>query len=183
MTGQRQPAFSSATSPLDSICAWGNLEVHRGGRPVIVAWGGNPQNVSALGMQDQFVDATRAQASALIELEDFLSDPVAWALPRDMYVEPEASPFIPTHLWVSWDKNTPDPSELSSPAREVLTSNLEAVLDGRCGRFTIAQAAEIAQAVDYTGDITHGIGFHMPGEGVVGNSFLHSSVPSAREHM
>lgn len=158
---------------------FGNMEVRRGDRSVIVAWGKTPVDVSGLRMQDRFVDATPAQADELIQLEASFRDPVAWALPPDMYVQPEASPFVPTHLWVSWDRNVPDPSKLPSPAREVLTSNLKAVLDGRCGVISIAQADEIAQAMEQAGliesdDVRDGIAFDMPGKGGGSPSFFHA---------
>jgi hypothetical protein len=155
----------------------GHMEVRRGDRSVIVAWGKKPVGVSELGMQDRFVDATPAQAGELIELEAFFRDPVAWGLPPRMYVQPEASPFVPTHLWVSWDRHVPYPSELPSPAREVLTKNLETVLGGGCEVISIAQAHEIAQAMERAGliepdDVRDGIGFDMPGQG--GTSFFHA---------
>jgi hypothetical protein len=149
--------------------SFGHMEVRRGDRSVIVGWGKNPRGVPD-GMQDRFVEATPMQADELTGLEAFFRDPVAWGLPPDMYVQPEASPFVPTHLWVSWDRSKPDPSKLPSPAREVLTSNLEAVLDHRCGVISIAQAQEIAQAMEQAGliesdDVTDGIAFDMPGQG------------------
>jgi hypothetical protein len=156
----------------------GHMEVRRGDRSVIVAWG--EAHVSGLGMQDRFVDATPAQAGELIELEAFFRDPVAWGLPPRMYVQPEASPFVPTHLWVSWEHKEPDPSELPSPAREVLTRNLETVLGGGCSLISIAQAREIAQAMERAGliepeDVWDGIAFDMPSKhGENGVAFFHA---------
>jgi hypothetical protein len=144
---------------------------------VIVAWGQAPGEVAELGMQDQFVAATETQADELIELEQFLRDPLAWPLPATMFERREPSQFIPTHLWVSWDRSTPDPSRLPSPAREVLTRNLEPVLDGSCGVITLAQAQRMVQAMEQVGrvesdDVTKTIAFTMPGEH--GPSFLHA---------
>jgi hypothetical protein len=70
---------------------------------------------------------------------------------------------------VSWDHHEPDPSELPSPAREVLTKNLETVLGGGCWLISIAQAQEIAQAMERAGliepeDVWDGIAFDMPGQ-------------------
>jgi ketosteroid isomerase-like protein len=168
----------------------GHMEVRRGDRSVIVGWGRTPVRVSGLGIEDRFVDATPAQAGELIELEAFFRDPVASGLPPRMYVQPEASPFVPTHLWVSWDHHKPDPSELPSPAREVLIRNLETVLGGGCWLISIAQAHEIAQAMERAGfhiraltpvnlerliepdDVRDGIAFDMPGQG--GTTFFHA---------
>jgi ketosteroid isomerase-like protein len=169
----------------------GHMEVRRGDRSVIVGWGRTPVRVSGLGIEDRFVDATPAQAGELIELEAFFRDPVASGLPPRMYVQPEASPFVPTHLWVSWDHHKPDPSELPSPAREVLIRNLETVLGGGCWLISIAQAHEIAQAMERAGfhiraltpvnlerliepdDVRDGIAFDMPGQGGT-TSFFHA---------
>ena len=77
--------------------------------------------------------------------------------------------------------------EASVPAREVLTSNLDAVLDGSCGVISLAQAQEMVQAMeqvpgsdipsaagsDGSVDVTTGIAFSMPGQGG-GISFLHA---------
>ena len=158
---------------------WGDLEVHRGDRSVFVAWGKTGKRVGTAPIQGRFVDATPAQADSLIELEAFFRDPFAWALPNDMYVQPGVSPFVPTHLWAGWDRSMPDPSRLPSPAREVVTTNLEAVLDGSCGVITIAQAQAIADAMEQAGligpdDVTDGIEFDMPGQGAA-HSLFHAS--------
>lgn len=155
----------------------GNMRIHRGDRSVLLAWGQAPGEVAELGMQDQFLAATESQADELIELEQFLRDPDAWALPPRMFERREPSQFIPTHLWVSWDRSTPDPSRLPSPAREVLTQNLEPVLDGSCGVITLVQAQRMVQAMEQVGhiesdDVNDGIAFTMPGEH--GPSFLHA---------
>jgi hypothetical protein len=79
---------------------------------------------------------------------------------------------------VSWDRSKPDPSKLPSPAREVLSANLEAALAGSCGIITIAQAQEIANAMEEAGfikadDVADGIAFDMPGQGG-SQSFFHA---------
>ncbi len=153
---------------------FGRMHVRRGDRSVVVGWG----QVSGLGRQDRLVDPTAEQASELIELEAFIRDPVAWGLPTDMYLRPEASPFVPTHLWVSWDRGVPDPSELPSPAREVLTRNLKMVLGGECEVISIAKADEIARAMERAGligpdDVHDGIAFTMPARGR-GTSYFHA---------
>ncbi len=155
---------------------WGQMEVRRGDRSVIVEWD-MTRGCRAAACQDPLVDAT-SEAGELIELEAFFRDPVAWGLPNDIYVQPEASPFVPTHLWVSWDRGEPDPSELPSPAREVLTRNLKTVLRGGCEVISIAKADEIARAMERAGliepdDPRDGIAFSMPGLGG-GTSFLHA---------
>jgi hypothetical protein len=80
---------------------------------------------------------------------------------------------------VSWDHHVPDPSELPSPAREVLTKNLETVLAGGCEFISIAQAHEVAQAMERAGliephDVRDGIAFNMPGLDAVNPSFFHA---------
>lgn len=172
----------------------GNLRVRVGDRTAIVAWGSTQAGVSTsiedvlrgtgLSLEAPFVGATAAQADALIELEQFLRDPGSWAPPPGMFQRREALPFIPTHLWVSWDQSTPDPARLPSPARENLTANLAAVLDGSCGVISLAQAQEMVQAMEQVSgsnlelaagpeDVTGGVSFNMPGQGGR-NSFLHA---------
>ena len=157
---------------------FGDIQVRRGDRSVVVEWDRTRGwGCRAAACQDPLVEATPG-AGELIELEAFVRDPLAWGLPPDMYVQPEASPFVPTHLWVSWDRSKPAPSELPSPAREVLTRNLKRVLSGECGIISIANAHEIALAMEQAGliepdDVRDGIGFSMPGRGG-GLSFLHA---------
>ena len=167
----------------------GSMEFHRAGRPVVIAWGPKPANVSNAGLEDRFVAATPSQADQLVKLEEFLRHPLAWALPRDMYPQREPAPFVPTHLWVSWEHTKPDPSKLPSPAREVVTANLEAVLNGACEVISITQAQQIADAMEplglvQSGDVTKILTFDMPGENerppVVRP---HPPLPSEREHV
>ncbi len=56
----------------------------------------------------RFVRASSAQAAEVTELEAFLRDPTTWGLPDDMYVQREITPFVPSHLWVSYDRSRPD---------------------------------------------------------------------------
>lgn len=177
----------------------GNLQVRVGASTAIVAWGESQAEVSAsieavlrgtgLSLQAPFVAATEAQSDALIELEEFLRDPGSWVPPPGMFQRREDRPFIPTHLWVSWDRSTPDPSRLPSPAREILTANLEAVLDGSCGVISLAQAHEIAKAMEQVpgsglasaagpDDVTAGVEFNMPGQdGRMSFLHAHPSLP------
>jgi hypothetical protein len=153
---------------------WGNVTVRRGERSVIVAWGSTPENVSGLGLEDRFVRATSPQAVELTELKAFLGDPTAWGLPDKMYVQSEITPFVPSHLWVSYDRGRPNLSELPSPAREVLTRILEPLFLGRCQNISLDQAREIAQALAQAGmiapetDVRLGLSFGMP------SSFVHA---------
>jgi hypothetical protein len=166
----------------------GDLQVRVGDRTAIVAWGRSKAEVSSsvndvlegtgLSLQAPFVAATKAQSDALIHLEGLLREPGAWAPAPGRFERREDLPFIPTHLWVSWDRSVPDPSKLPSPAREVLTRDLGPVLDGSCGVISLAQAQEMVQAMEQVGlagpdDVTDGISFDMPGEGA-GVSFLHA---------
>lgn len=155
----------------------GTLEFQRGGHPVVVAWGAKPADISDAGLKDSFVAATSAQADELVKLEEFLRHPLAWALRKDLYQQREAAPYVPTHLWVGWDHTKPDPSKLPSPARDVLTANLEEVLDGTCEVISSTQARQILTAVQplglmRSGDLTQGFAFDMPGENDV-QSFVH----------
>jgi hypothetical protein len=157
----------------------GSVEFRRAGHPVVIAWGPKPADVSGAGLQGRFVAATPVQAHELVTLEGLLRHPLAWAIPSRMYEQREPAPFVPTHFWVSWDRTTPDPSKLPSPAREVLT----AALDSPCGVISIAQAQQILTAMQplgliKSGDVTKVLAFDMPGEN--GHSFLHihPSLPS-----
>jgi hypothetical protein len=157
----------------------GTMEFRRAGHPVVIAWGPKPANVSDAGLSAPFVAATPVQAHELVKLEGFLRHPLAWALPRGMYEQRGPVPFVPTHLRVSWDRTTPDPSKLPSPAREVLT----AALDSTCGVISITQAQQIITAMQplgliKSGDLTKVLAFDMPGEN--GHSFvhIHPSLPS-----
>ncbi len=156
----------------------GNIEVHRGHRSVNVMWGQNVNDISGTGKGNLVVDASPTQTNELFGLTRFLRKPVSWAVPSSMIVQPTPTPYVPTHLWVSWDRATPDPSRLPSPAREVLTSILEPVIAGRCEVISIAQAQDIVRAMEQVGltkaeDVTDGISFDMPGK-PESPSFLHA---------
>ena len=145
----------------------GYMEVRRGDRSVIVAWGRAPFNVAGLGLRGRFVEATPAQAGELTELEAFFRDPTAWGLPRDMYLQPEITPFVPTHLVVGYDQAVPDWSNLPSPAREIVTGHLESVISDRCNSISIDQAREVVDALVQAGEIAPideirlGFSFHL----------------------
>jgi hypothetical protein len=151
----------------------GTMEVRRRDRSVIVAWGRTSKDVPDIDLPDRFVEATPAQAGELTELESFFRDPTAWGLPRDMYRQPEITPFAPTHLVVGYDRARPDLSSLPSPAREIVTSHLEPALSGGCESISIDQAREVVDALVRAGeiapidDIWFGFSFD------VGRSFVH----------
>ena len=158
---------------------WGRMEVRRGDRSVSVEWDKTRGwGCRAAACQDPLIEATPG-AGELIEFEAFLRDPVAWGLPPDMYLQPEASPCSsPPTCGCRGTGKSPHPSELPSPAREVLTRNLERVLSGECELISIAKAHEIAVAMEQAGliepsEVQDGIGFTMPGRGG-GPSFLHA---------
>jgi hypothetical protein len=130
---------------------WGNIKVHLGDRLVIVAWGQDPVDVSGLGIEDRFVPLTPPQAVELIELKAFLVDPTAWGLPDKMYVQSEITPFVPSHLWVSYDRRRPDWSQLPSPAREVVTRIIGPGFMDQCENISLDQAREIAQVLAQAG--------------------------------
>jgi hypothetical protein len=169
-----------ATSIGTDVVGRGHIKVLRGGRPVIVAWGTSPRAVvSGLGPEDRFVRASSAQEVEVTELAAFLRDPTTWGFPDDMYVQPEITPFVPSHLWVSWDRGTPDWSQLPSPARKVVTRIMERCANGRNAEgeqeeyISLDQAREIAQVLTQAGiptdyDDRLGLSFSLP------SSFVHA---------
>jgi len=155
----------------------GSMEVRQGDRSVILVWGDR----SVVRSQAKQVDLERTSAasaeveSELIELVMFFRDPTAWRLPRNMYVQPEASPFIPSRLAVGYDRGKPDWSTLPSPAREVMSANLQTLISDGCQVISTGQAREMARALAKVGihggyDSQRGLlGFDAAG------SFVHSS--------
>jgi Tol biopolymer transport system component len=159
---------------IDGI-GWGNVTVYDGDRPVVVAWGSGPVNVSGLGLEARFVSATSAQAAEVTELEAYLRDPETWAFPDDLYDQREITPFVPSHLWVGYDRSVPSLSDLPSPAREILTRVLRPSVQPRCELISIAEAQDIAHALAGAGilqpdyEVRRGFAFDEPGSG----SFVH----------
>ena len=94
----------------------GYIKVLRGDGPVIAAWG-RTVDVSGDALDGRWVRASSAQAAEVTELGAFFRDPTTWGLTDDMYVQREITPFVPSHLWVSYDRGRPDWSQLPSPAR------------------------------------------------------------------
>lgn len=154
---------------------WGSVTVNRGDRSVIVAWGGSSVNVSGLGLEDSFVRATSEQAAEVSELDAFLRDPVGWGFPDDAYVQHEVTPYVPSHLWLSYDRSVPILSNLPSAAREILTRVLRSPVRDECELISIAEAQEVAQALAGAGilepdyEVRGGFAFVEPGSG----SFVH----------
>ena len=153
----------------------GNIKVRRGDPTVIVAWNYAPEEWSGPGFEDRFVRASSAQAAEVTELEAFLREPVTWGFPVEMYVQPEITPFVPSHLWVGFDRSVPILSKLPSPAREILTRALRPSNRPDCELISIAEAEEIAHALAGAGilepddEIWRGFAFDEPGSG----SFVH----------
>ena len=92
-----------------------------------------------------------------------------------MYVQPEPSPFVPSRLVVSYDLGEPDWSTLPSPAREVVSANLQALISDGCQVISTHRAREMALALRQAGvhggyDSQRGL-FGFEGAG----SFVHSS--------
>src|SRR5918996_1359227 len=102
----------------------GFMEVRRGDRSVIIVWGEDTSIVESW-------------PSAL--------------LPRRMYAEPESSPFVPSRLLVTWDAGTPDWSTLPSPAREIVSGNLDTLTRDGCQVISTDQARTIARALAQAG--------------------------------
>jgi hypothetical protein len=162
----------------------GSLEFHQAGPTVVVAWGPKPADLSEPELRSRFVAATASQAHELVTLEDFLRRPPAWALPGRMYEQRTPAQFVPSHFWVGWDHAKPDPAKLPSPAREVLTANLEGVLNNTCLVISITQAQQILTAMEplgliKSGDVTKVLSFDMPGEnGSQSFVHIHPSLPN-----
>jgi hypothetical protein len=155
----------------------GSMEVRRGGRSVIVGWGDRSAVRSWAKQVDvERISAASAEAeSEVIELVMFFRDPTAWRLPRRMYLQPEASPFVPSRLVVVYDLAEPDWSTLPSLAREVVSANLQTLISDGCQVISTDQAWEMARALTQTGihggyDSERGL-FGFEGAG----SFVHSS--------
>jgi hypothetical protein len=152
----------------------GYVKVLREDRPVTVAWGRPPDvDVSGHGPEDRWVRASSAQAAEVTELDDFLRDPTTWGLTDDMYVQRELTPFIPSHLWVSYDRGRPNWSQVPSPAREVVTRIIGPGFMDWCQNISLDQAREIAQALAEMGihtdyDDRFGLTFSLP------SSFVHA---------
>jgi hypothetical protein len=155
----------------------GSMEVRHGDRSVILVWGDR----SAVRSWAKQVDLERISAASaeveneVIELVMFFRDPTAWRLPRRMYVQPEASPFVPSRLVVVYDLGEPDWSTLPSPAREVVSANLQTLISDGCQVISTDQAREMARALTQAGirggyDRQRGL-FGFNGAG----SFVHSS--------
>jgi hypothetical protein len=155
----------------------GSMEVRHGDRSVILVWGDR----SAVRSWAKQVDLERISAASaeveneVIELVMFFRDPTAWRLPRRMYVQPEASPFVPSRLVVVYDLGEPDWSTLPSPAREVVSANLQTLISDGCQVISTDQAREMARALTQAGihggyDRQRGL-FGFDGAG----SFVHSS--------
>jgi len=154
---------------------WGNMTVRRGDRLVTVIWSQAPLGVSDLGPEAEVVRATAEQIVELTELTAFLGEPTAWGLPDTMYVQSEITPFVPSQLWVSYDRSRPNFSKLPSPAREVVARILGRVLRHECANITIEQAREMAQVLAQAGviapdhDVRLGLAFTVPSS----TSFVH----------
>jgi len=136
----------------------GSMEVRRGERSVIVAWGEGRSAVRS--WNEAFVardlertsPATAEQEAEVSELVAFFRDPTAWTLPRRMYVQPETSPFVPSRLRVVYDAGAPDWSTLPSPAREIIrSSRLEGLSRDPCRVISTDEAREIARALTRAG--------------------------------
>jgi hypothetical protein len=132
-------------------------------------------DLSGIGLEDRFVRATSEQAVKVTELEAFLRDPVTWGFPNVAYVQRDITPFVPSHLWVGYDRSVPSLTNLPSPAREILTRALRAPVRPDCELISIAEAEEIAHVLAGAGilgpdyDVRRGFAFDEPGSG----SFVH----------
>jgi hypothetical protein len=161
----------------------GSMEVRRGDRSVIVVWGKDPSVIRswAKGLDrdlERTSAATAEQEIEVVELVAFFPDPTAWTLPRRMYVRPETSPFVPSRILVTYDLGEPDWSTLPSPAREIVSSNLDTLVRDGCQVISTDQAREIAQTLAQAEIPRLGynsqrglLSFETPGPG---GSFVHS---------
>ena len=155
----------------------GIMMVRRGDLTVALAWAGTPEEGSTVGLDDRIVRASSAQTVEVTELEAYLRDPTTWGLPDEMYVQPEITSFVPSHLWVSYDLASPDWPSLPSPAREVATRILGPGFMDRCRNISLDQARELAQVLAQAGiiapdyDVRFGLEFEVPGPPL---SFVHA---------
>jgi hypothetical protein len=152
------------------------LELRRGDRSVFVQWG----LPGYTGGRDN-PEATAAQAEALHELERFLGDPTAWALPSDQYADPEISDFVPFGFQFTYDRSEPDLSQIPSPAREVLASHLP---ERACVIISTEQAREIVETLAQAGfaPLTNTptyVDFGIPGLPGPSNPHLSVALPHA----
>ncbi|HZA40659.1 MAG TPA: hypothetical protein VFA00_08550 [Actinomycetota bacterium] len=134
----------------------GTIEVRRGDRSVIIVWGEDPSIIRSWTKSldrdlERTSAATAEQEIELVELVAFFRDPTAWALPRRMYVQPEPSPFVPARILVVYDHGAPDWSKLPSPAREVVSANLQRLIPDGCQVISTDQAREIARGLTQAG--------------------------------
>ena len=155
----------------------GSMEVRHGERSVILVWGDRSAVRSSAEHVDlkRISDASAGLENEVVELVLFLRDPTAWRLPRRMYVQREASPFVPSRLAVTWDLGEPDWSTLPSPAWEVVSANLKTMIADGCQVISTDQAEAMARALRQAGvhggyDRQRGL-FDFEGAG----SFVHSS--------
>ncbi len=165
-----------------------SMEVFRDDQSVMVTWGRVPLTVPDVSLQARLAEASSAQAVELAELEAFFRDPAAWALPPEMYGQPGITPFVPTHLWISYDRSRPDFSTLPPPAREVVMRLLEPPLSRGIGcEISIAHAREVVDALVEAGvtvaidDIRTGFGFDVGPPLRPSFVHLHAALPPAAD--
>jgi hypothetical protein len=153
------------------------LYLRRGDRSVFVQWG--PAGYLAGGRDN--AEATAAQEETLHELERFFGDPAAWALPSDVYADPEIGDFVPFGFVFTYDRSEPDLSQIPSPAREVLASYL---LEGACDTIATEQAREIVETLAEAGfapltNTAAYVDFKIPGLSGPSNPHLSVELPHA----
>jgi hypothetical protein len=85
---------------------------------------------------------TPAQARAVARLEALLADPAAW-LPSAAWADPEIRPYVASRYSAVFDRRVPSPSELPSPADELLLDS--------CQVLTTEETRTISNALEDSG--------------------------------
>jgi hypothetical protein len=186
-SGEREQAVTTAPSPQPSFTLegleeppsepavgepvlnlQGELAIYDDGRVIWPIEDGDPGYLQ-MRLTPEGVEALRSRAASTGFFE-----PTTWRLPRRMYVQRQASPFVPSRLVVVYDLGEPDWSTLPPPAREVVSANLQTLIADGCQVISTDQAGEMARALTQAGihggyDRQRGL-FGFDGAG----SFVHS---------
>jgi hypothetical protein len=81
---------------------FGMIDFRTGDRRVHVTWGGDDLTWEGVGPQAPWEAPTAEQASALIRLDERLSDPTSW-LPASAWVSSEPTAFVPSEYSVCYE--------------------------------------------------------------------------------
>ena len=167
---EKVPMEPAVSEPVLHLRGPREIAIYADGRVIWPIGDGDPGYLQ-MRLTPEGVKALRSRAVS----NGLPRDPTAWRLPRRLYVQPEASPFLPSRLVVVYDLGEPDWSELPSPARKVVSANLQTLISDGCQVISTGQAREMALALRQAG--VHGS--YDSGRGEFGfegaGSFVHSS--------